>query len=158
MKGRTMKSIARYAPMAVRILFGLLFLVFGLNGFLHFIPQPAHPERAMAFVGGLASTGYMFPLIKGVEVIVGILLLANRFVPLALALIAPNVVNIVLFHAILEPSGIPMALAILVVELYLAWSYRDAYRSMLVARVAPTTPATTPPEALLHEHAHRAGV
>ena len=158
MKGRTMKSIARYAPLAARILFGLLFLVFGLNGFLHFIPQPPLPERAMAFVGGLASTGYMFPLIKGGEVVVGILLLVNRFVPLALALIAPNVVNIVLFHVILEPSGIPMALAILVVELYLAWSYRAAYRSMLAARVAPSPLATTPSEAHLHAHAHRAGI
>jgi uncharacterized membrane protein YphA (DoxX/SURF4 family) len=153
-----MKSIARYAPMTARILFGLLFLVFGLNGFLHFIPQPPPPEHAMGFIGGLASTGYMFPLIKGVEVIVAILLLVNRFVPLALALIAPNVVNIVLFHVVLEPSGIPMALAILVVELYLAWSYRDAYRSMLAARAAPTASATTPPEAHLHAHAHRAEI
>jgi uncharacterized membrane protein YphA (DoxX/SURF4 family) len=139
-----MKSIARHAPAAARILFGLLFLVFGLNGFLHFIPQPAPPERAMAFIGGLASTGYMFPLIKGVEVVVGVFLLVNRFVPLALALIAPNVVNILLFHAILEPSGLPMALAILAVELYLAWSYRDAYRSMLASRVEPTTTVSRP--------------
>jgi uncharacterized membrane protein YphA (DoxX/SURF4 family) len=152
-----MKSVARYAPLVARILFGLLFLVFGLNGFLHFIPQPAPPERAMAFMGGLASTGYMFPLIKGTEVVVGVLLLVNRFVPLALALIAPNVVNIVLFHAILEPSGLPMALAILAVELYLAWSYRDAYRAMLAARVEPTT-TTSRPEAHIPASARPAEV
>jgi uncharacterized membrane protein YphA (DoxX/SURF4 family) len=133
-----MKSITRHAPAAARILFGLLFLVFGLNGFLHFIPMAPPPERAMAFMAGLTSTGYMFPLIKGTEVVVGILLLVNRFVPLALALIAPNVVNIVLFHAALEPSGLPMALAILAFELYLAWTYRDAFRPMLAARVQPT--------------------
>src|SRR5580692_7956159 len=152
------ENYMKIASLIARIFLGLLFLVFGLNGFLHFIPQPPPTGRAMAFMGGLASTGYMFPLIKGVEVIVGVLLLVNRFVALALALIAPNVVNIVLFHVLLEPSGIPMALAILVVELYLAWSYRDAYRSMLAARVAPATSATTPPEAHLHAHPHRVGM
>ena len=133
-----MRSITRHAPAAARILFGLLFLVFGLNGFLHFIPMGGPPEHAKAFMTGLVSTGYMFPLIKGTEVVVGVMLLLNRFVPLALALIAPNVVNIVLFHAVLEPSGLPLGLAILAFELYLAWAYREAFRPMLAARVQPT--------------------
>lgn len=126
--------MSKYGPVVARILFGLMFLVFGLNGFLHFIPQPPVPERVGAFMMGLAQTGYMLPLIKGVEVLVGVLLLANRFVPLALALIAPNVVNIVLLHTVLAPSGLPVALAVLAMELYLAWSYRASYRSMLQAR------------------------
>ena len=126
--------ISPKAPQVARIVFGLLFFVFGINGFLNFIPQPAPPEPAMAFLGALAATGYMFPLIKGTEIVVGALLLSNRFVPLALALIAPNVVNIVLFHAVLAPGGLGLALPVLALELYLAWSYRAAYASMLVAK------------------------
>jgi uncharacterized membrane protein YphA (DoxX/SURF4 family) len=132
-----MNTISRLAPNASRILLGLIFFVFGLNGFLQFMPQPPMPEKAMAFMGGLAASGYMFPLIKGVEVIGGAMLLSNRFVPLALALIAPNVVNIVLFHAALAPAGLPVALFVLGLELFAAWSYRGAYASMLHARTAP---------------------
>jgi hypothetical protein len=80
----------------------------------------------------------MFPLIKSVEVIGGAMLLSNRFVPLALALLAPNVVNIVLFHAVLAPSGLPVALFVLALQLFAAWSYRDAYASMLRPRTALT--------------------
>ncbi len=119
---------------------GLMFFVFGLNGFLNFIPPPKEgmPEGAMAFAGAMMKTGYLMQLIKGTEVIVGLLLLLNRFVPLALALIAPVVVNIVAFHAFLAPSGLCMAIVILFLELYLAWAYRAAYRPMLAARVTPS--------------------
>ena len=117
---------------------GLTFLVFGLNGFLHFIPQPkTMPEGAGAFFGALMKTGYMLPLIFGTQVIVGALLVSNRFVPLALALIAPVIVNIVAFHAFIEPSGAIMAGVVLVLEIYLAWSYRKAYLPMLAMRVKP---------------------
>src|SRR5437868_5904386 len=85
--------ISRYLPVAARTLLGLVFFVFGLNGFLHFIPQNGTPpEGAAAFAGALFKTGYMFPLLKGVEVLAGLSLLGNRFVPLALALLAPIVV------------------------------------------------------------------
>jgi len=131
-----MKSVN--APAIARILLGVVFVVFGLNGFLRFIPTPPPPPGAAAFFGGLVAAGYMLPLIKGVEVVGGALLLANRFVPLAIALLAPNVVNIVLFHAFLEPAGLPLAFLVLAPELYLAWSYRDAYRPMLAAHVQPT--------------------
>jgi uncharacterized membrane protein YphA (DoxX/SURF4 family) len=132
----TMKAIARFAPATARILLGLVFFVFGLNGFLQLLPQPPLPDSAAAFLGALAATGYMFPLIKGVEVIGGALLLSNRFVPLALAILAPNVVNILLFHAVLAPGGLPVAVLILALEIFTAWSYRDAYASMLRARSA----------------------
>jgi hypothetical protein len=132
------KSFARYLPCIAGILMGLTFLVFGLNGFLHFIPQPkTMPEGAGAFFGALMKTGYMLPLIFGTQVIVGALLVSNRFVPLALALIAPVIVNIVAFHAFIEPSGAIMAGVVLVLELYLAWSYRKAYLPMLAMRVKP---------------------
>ena len=130
--------IARYAPHVVRILLGALFTLFGLNGFLNFLPQPKTvlPPNAVAFVTALMNTGYMFKLIFGTQLVSGVLLLSNRFVPLALALLAPFIVNSIAFHLFLEPTGRPMAFAVLAAELYLAWTYRRAYRSMLVAKFA----------------------
>lgn len=128
-----MHIVKRFAPAAARTLLGLVFFVFGLNGFLQFLPQPPVPEAAASFGAALAATGYMFPLIKGTEVVAGALLLSNRYVPLALALLAPIVVNIVAFHTFLTPS--PVAWLILALELYLAFAYRAAFRPMLAARV-----------------------
>ena len=136
---RSSKFVSLYLPATVRILIGLAYLVFGLNGFLNFIPQPTIPmsDAALAFSGGLMKSGYMFPLIAITHLAVGAFLVSNRFVPLALALIAPFTVNSVLFHLFLEHTGIPMALVFLALELYLVWVYRHAYRSMLAARVTP---------------------
>ena len=88
------KSFARYIPAVVRFLMGLMFVVFGLNGFLRFIPEPktAMPEKAAAFAGALMQTGYMMPLVMGVMLLVGVLLLINRFVPLALAIALISVI------------------------------------------------------------------
>ncbi|HEY8427666.1 MAG TPA: DoxX family membrane protein [Sandaracinaceae bacterium] len=122
---------------AARVLLGLVFVVFGLNGFLGFLPAPELPGPAGAFVGALAATGYMIPLIKGTEVVAGALLLANRFTPLALVVLAPVIVNIVLFHGVLAPEGMAMPLFVLALELYLAWSYRDAFRGVLSAKAEP---------------------
>ncbi|WP_437964433.1 DoxX family protein [Sorangium sp. So ce260] len=129
-----MNIVKRFAPAAARTLLGLVFVVFGLNGFLQFLPQPPAPEAAARFGGALAATGYMFPLIKGTEVVAGALLLSNRYVPLALALLAPIVVNIVAFHTFLTPPN-PVAWVLLALELYLAFAYRAAFRPMLAARV-----------------------
>jgi uncharacterized membrane protein YphA (DoxX/SURF4 family) len=133
------KSLGRILPHVARVLMGIMFFVFGLNGFLHFIPQPkdAMPEVAVTFFAALMKTGYMLPLISGTQVIVGALLLSNRFVPLALALIAPVIVNIVAFHAFIEPKGMVMAAVVLVLELYLAWAYRGAFLPMLTMRAKP---------------------
>jgi hypothetical protein len=133
------KFVGVYLPATVRILLGLAYLVFGLNGFLNFIPQPTTPmpEGAVAFSTALVKSGYMMQLIAMTHLAVGAFLLSNRFVPLALALIAPFTVNSVLFHMFLEPSGRPMAIIFLALELYLVWVYRHAYRSMLAARVTP---------------------
>jgi uncharacterized membrane protein YphA (DoxX/SURF4 family) len=134
------KSFARYLPTIARILMGGMFFVFGLNGFLHFMPQPPMPEGPREFIGALMKTGYMIPMLFVTQTLVGALLLLNRFVPLALALIAPVIVNIILFHIFLAPSGIAMAIVVLVLELYLAWSYRGAYLPMLAARAKPGAP------------------
>ena len=129
---------SRKIATVARTVQGAAFLTFGLNGFFHFLPMPPPPPAAGAFFGALFATGYMLPLIKGTEVVTAVMLLSNRFVPLALALIAPVIVNILAFHAFLAPAGIVLPLVLLATELVLAWSYRDAFRSMLRAQVAPT--------------------
>jgi uncharacterized membrane protein YphA (DoxX/SURF4 family) len=133
--------MTRYLATAARVLMGLLFLVTGLNGFFNFLPQPRTPlpEGAVAFATAMMKTGYLFRLVMATQLAAGALLLANRFVPLALALIAPVVVNILAFHLFLAPSGLPLARVVLVLEVYLAWTYRAAFRAMLAARVQPGT-------------------
>jgi hypothetical protein len=130
-------TITSKLPTAARVLLGLTFFVFGLNGFLHFIPQPPMSGPPANFIGALLATGYLFPLLKGTEVAAGLLLLSNRFVPLALTLLAPVVVNIVFFHAFLAPAGLAVPLIVLALEVYLARSYRDAFAPMLHAQNAP---------------------
>ena len=127
------KGVTRYLPAVARILMGLAFFVFGLNGFLNFLPQPSKPmpEAAGAYIGGLMKSGYMFPLIAGTQLLVGILLLLNIFVPLALVLIMPVLVNILAFHIFLEPASTAPGAILMALELYLAWVYRDAYRPLL---------------------------
>jgi hypothetical protein len=145
-----MNTIAKKIPAAARILLGLIFTVFGLNGFLHFLPQP--PMAAgpgLNFVMGLLGTGYFFPFLKGTEVISGLLLLSNRFVPLVLTVLAPIVLNIVAFHTFLAPSGVPLAVVVLALEGYLAWSYRGTFAGVVHAKNEPTAslaaaPASSP--------------
>jgi uncharacterized membrane protein YphA (DoxX/SURF4 family) len=128
-------QVSKILPLTVRFLLGSLFLVFGANKLLHFIPQPPLPPAAMPFIGGLAAAGYMFPLLGTVEVVAGALLIAGRFVPLALTVLAPIIVNIALFHILIVP-GLGMVVFLLASELYLAWVYRDAFRGVL----QPVTP------------------
>src|SRR6187455_3043372 len=93
------KSFTRFIPHVARVLMGLLFCLTGSNGFLNFLPAPpTMPDFAVA----LMKTGYMFPLIAGTQLLCGMLLLINRFVPLALVLLAPVVVNIFAFHLFLD--------------------------------------------------------
>lgn len=130
------RPAGRVAAAIARILLGLPLVVFGLNGFLNFIPQPEveMPERALAFVGALAGSGYMMQLIGATQLIVGVLLVLNRYVPLALVLFAPFIVNAMAFHVFLERSGLPMATVFFALELYLAWHYRAAFRPLFVAK------------------------
>lgn len=140
------RTIVRYLPAIARILMGALFLFAGSFG-LFARPQmpPGLPEAAVAFNAALVKSGYMLPMIAATEAFVGVLLLANRFVPLALALLAPVVVNILAFHVFLEPSGRPIAVIVVALEVYLAWQYRDAYRPMLSPRAARTTGSSPAP-------------
>ena len=99
----------KIAALISRILLGLLFLVFGMNGFLHFIPMPPPSGLAGQYMGALSLSRYLV-FVFAVQVVGGALLLANRFVPLALTLLGPILVNILLFHSLMAPKGLPMAL------------------------------------------------
>jgi hypothetical protein len=135
---RTTKSITRFLPAVGRVVMGLPYFITGLNGLVNFLPQPTTPmpDGAAAFLGALLKTGYMLPLISVTQLIVGALLLSNRFVPLALALIAPFIVNSIAFHTFLEPTGLPFAAVFLGIELALVRAYWPAYRPMLVAHAS----------------------
>ena len=129
-----MKSISRKVPSVARIVLGLVFVVFGLNGLLHFLPQPAPPPAAGAFAGALAATGYFFPLLKVTEIVAGSLLLLGVAVPLALTLLAPIIVNIVAFHLFLAPGNWAVVAVLLASELFLAWTHRTAFAPLFVRR------------------------
>src|SRR5437879_1023821 len=104
-----------------RVLLGLVFVVFGLNIFLHFLPmEPPKPPPplAIAFNKALMESHYML-VVGALQVIGGALLLIGRFVPLGLILLGPVIVNIVLFHIFLDPSGLPMAGVVSALALFL---------------------------------------
>ena len=132
-----MPLVLKWGPRIARVVLGLMFVVFGLNYFLEFLgANPPPPERAAPFILGLVSAGYVFPVIKMIEVASGLALIGNRFVPLALTLLAPIIVNIAAVHILLVPMY-PMVVILLSLEIYLTWTYRSAFAPMLQARVAP---------------------
>lgn len=129
----------RTVTTAARLLLGLAFFVFGLNGFLNFMPQPKTPmpAGAMTYMTAFMST-YLMKLVAGTQLVSGALLLSGFFVPLALVLLAPVIVNIILFHVTLMPATIGPGIVVLVLELYLAWEYRESFRPLLTARARPS--------------------
>jgi len=128
----------RHAITGARVVLGLIFVVYGLNGFFHFIPMPEMNEEAAAFMGALAATGYFMIVEKAVEVVAGFMILTGRFLPLGLILLAPISVNILLFHLFLDPGGLPVAILVVVLQGFLAWAYRDSFRDVLRADAKPT--------------------
>lgn len=114
---------------APRLLLGLTFAGFGLNGLLGVFPDPPSPPSAMPFLDGLASAPYFFPLLEATQLVAGIALVANRWVPVALLLLAPIVVHIFAFHLFLSP-GLALPTFLLVLELAVAWGHRDAFRPL----------------------------
>jgi putative oxidoreductase len=119
----------RIAGLVARYLLGLIFLVFGANGFLHFIPMPPPPGVAGQSLGAL-FVSHVLVVVFLLELIPAILLLVGRYVPLALVLLGPVIVNIVLFHAFMAPSGLPLATVVVILWLLTAWSVRSAFEGI----------------------------
>jgi hypothetical protein len=125
------------AVLIARFLLGVIFVVFGLNGFVPFLPQPEMPQAAMAFFGALAATGFMLPLLFATQVVGGVLLLLGM-VPLGVLVLTPVIVHIVGFHLFLAPDGLPFAIVVAALGVFLAWAYRRAYRSLFAASAVPS--------------------
>ena len=123
---RAISAIARY-------LAGVVFLVFGLNGFLNFIPLPPPAGIAGQFMGALYASHYLW-VIFAFQLVAGVLLLANRYVPLALAMLAPVIVNILSFHVLMAPSGLPLALLVAVLWAVIFVDVRPAFAALFQGR------------------------
>ncbi len=116
-----------------RVLLGLIYFVFGLNGFLHFIPMQPMPDKAMAFASAMMSTGYFMLMISGTQVVGGaLILLSGIMTPLALVILAPVTVNILLFHIFLTPGAQNLILPVIMVALHLlaANKYANIYKPL----------------------------
>ena len=128
---RIVSTIAQY-------LAGVIFLIFGLNGFLNFIPLPPPGGVAGQFMGALYTSHYLM-VIFAFQVIAAILLLINRYVPLAVAVLAPVIVNILSFHALMAPSGLPLALFVTVLWAVIFVDVRPAFDGLFRSRLQPRT-------------------
>ena len=114
-----------------RILLGLIFVFFGSNGFLHFLPMPPLPQGVTGeYLHAFFASGYVY-VISGFQVAGGLLLLIGRFVPLGLTILAAIIVNIWAFHLLMAPEGLPPAVVVTILELFLVWSYRDRFAGIL---------------------------
>ena len=116
-------TIARY-------LLGFIFTVFGLNGFLHFLPMGSPPPLAGQFFGAMVQSHFMVPVFA-LQLICGLLLLVNRYVPLALTILGAVLFNILLFHIFMAPSGLPLALFVTLLWAVVAWRARAVFAPLL---------------------------
>jgi uncharacterized membrane protein YphA (DoxX/SURF4 family) len=121
----------KVATIIARVLLGLMFVVFGSNIFFHFIPMPPpKPSLATDFSKALMESNYMY-VVGFLQVAGGLLILIGRYVPLGLTLLGPVIVNILLFHIFLEPTGLPIAIVVAVLALFLLWRYRTNFAGLV---------------------------
>ena len=121
----------KIATVIARVLLGLIFVVFGSNAFLHFIPMPPPPPGlAGEYLHAFFASGYVY-VIGGFQVISGLLLLIGRFVPVGLTILAAIIINIWCFHLLMAPEGLPPAILVTILELFLVWRYRNAFAGIL---------------------------
>lgn len=133
------------ATIIARSLLGLIFVVFGSNMFLHFIPMPPPPEGpARDFMTALFVSHYLY-VVGTLQVVGGLLLFTRHWAPLGLALIGPVIANIVCFHALMAPAGLPMAIVVSLLALFLLWRYREHFAGLV--KNAPT-PSALPRQAI----------
>jgi hypothetical protein len=117
----------------LRVLLGLMFVVFGSNAFLHFIPMPPMSGLSGDFIMAMAKSGYIYA-IGACQVIGGLLLLSGFYVPLGLTILGPIVVNIVLYHLFLDRAGMGMAVIVAAIFAFLLWRYRSAFAGIFQSR------------------------
>src|ERR1700712_922277 len=118
-----------------RVLLGALYLIFGLDYFLHFIPyQPLHTGKAGAFIAGLKGTGYFYPMQKVIQITGVISLIINRYAPFSAVVLFPISLNVLLFHTFLVPSGWLMGVTLVVPNLLLGYAYRKYYSGMFTMK------------------------
>ena len=122
---------------AVRSILGLLFIVFGVNGFLGFIPTPPPSEEAGSLLGAMAQSGYFFPVLKIIEIAAGLMLLTNRLVPLAIVLLAAIIFNIFTLHLFLAPGAIGMSIVLLVAISFLIYAYWNKFKHVFEFKTNP---------------------
>ncbi len=123
------------ATLIFRILLGLIYLVFGLDYFLHFIPyQPMHTGAAADLKAGLMGTGYIYPMMKTIQILGGISLIIDRYAPFSAVVLFPISLNVLLFHTILVPSGWLMGVFLMGPNLFLGYAYRKYYAGMFVRK------------------------
>jgi putative oxidoreductase len=121
----------KIATIIARVLLGLIFLVFGSNAFLNFIPMPPPPPGlAGDYTKVFLASGYVY-FIGGFQVIASLLILIGRFVPLGLTILGGIIVNIWIFHILMAPEGLPPAIVVTILELFLLWRYRDAFQGIM---------------------------
>ena len=125
----------KIAVLIARILLGLVFVVFGLNGFLNFIKGPLPSGVAGQFLGALMQSHFVF-VISAVELAGGALLLANRYVPLALVLLGPVIVNIFFYHLLMDRSGLIIAIVVIILWGLIALRHRQYFSGLFVQRAS----------------------
>jgi len=114
-----------------RILLGLILLVFGLNSFLQFMPMPQMSAEAGEFMGALAKAGYFFPFIATIEIVIGVLLLINKYTVMALIVLFPILLNALLFHLFLDIAGIGVAALANILNIFLFITNKEKYKEIL---------------------------
>jgi putative oxidoreductase len=113
-----------------RVLLGLVFTVFGSNAFLHFIKMPPMTGPSGDFITAMYSTGYLY-VVGGCQVLGGLILLIGRYIPLGLTLLGPVIVNILCFHIFMNHEGMPLALVVAALALFLLWRHRANFAGLL---------------------------
>lgn len=125
----------KIAVIVVRVLLGALFVFGAVAYFLHLpMKQPVMSVDQKTFMAGAMASVYLFPLIKFTELVCGLAMIIGRFVPLAVVVIFPVTLNILFYHAFLDLEKLPIAIILLLANLFLAYAYRKNYTSMLVAK------------------------
>jgi len=130
----------KYVFFIARVLLGLVFTVFGLNGFLHFFPNPPLAGLAGQFMGALFGSHY-YVIAFGTELIGGVLLLSNRYVPLALTLLGPVIVNILSFHIFLSSENAAPAIVVTLLWCVVFSQTRSAFAGLFVAKPPEAEPS-----------------